>query len=354
MRSGLTETDLVPAHPGLAASLSSGAPGPERGGWDVVEPQGSRIGLMTGPVLLVHLRDVLWSPASNLVAFADGRLPDAPAQQVPKVDQALAALLAARPRRVARGAIWLSGGSTGNYGHFLMDSLTGLAALEDLGLTQAFPPHAGPLAVWQQGLVQAAQIASPLQTARDRAVRFDELIYVTTLGHYLQRNGALLSALLARIQPQRPPLRADGAVIYLSRRAFSGRIMVNEARLEAALAARGVRILYPERMAPADQIAAAAGARMLIGASGAALANICFLPQGARLIELRPQTVVEQWLDLAADLRGLDHRVIPGRAPLPRAEVPIGTKLRQLPRLLARRYHYAWSVDIAEVLEAMD
>lgn len=351
---GLDEAELVPPHRGLAALLASGAPGPDAGGWEEVEPRGSRVGLMTGPVLLVHLRNVLWSPRTSLVALSEGRLPDAPMQQVPGSKRALAALLAAPARPVARGAIWLSGGAAANYGHFLMDSLTGLAALEDRGLAGVFPPYARDLTRWQQGLVSAARIATPLQTVSDAAIRFEEMIYVTTLGHYLQRNGALLSALLARIQPQRPLLTEDGAMVYLSRRAYTGRVLVNEAALEAALAARGVRILHPERMTTADQIAAMAGARALIGASGAALANLCFLPPGARIVELRPQTVVEQWLNLAADLRGLDHRVVEGRAPLPRAEVPIAAKLRQLPRWLARRYHYAWSVDIAEVLAALD
>ncbi|MES2666772.1 MAG: glycosyltransferase 61 family protein [Pseudomonadota bacterium] len=348
------ETALLPHTPGLIATLLSLGTGPATGGWDRIEPPGFVAGLATGDVRLVHLRKALWSPRSGLIALQDGSIPDAPAQQVPDLAAAHAALRRAPVRRVARGAVWVSGGSARNYGHFLMDSLTGLAALDQSGLLTAFPPVTPALTSWQTGLIRAAGIKAPLPPCADQAIAFDEVIYLTTLGHYLQRNGALLQALIARMVPDRGEARPDGDVVYLSRQGYTGRILVNEPALQRALVARGVKILHPERLTAADQIAAMRRARLVIGASGAALANLCFLPRGAGLVEIRPATVVEMWLTLAAAQGGISHRVIPAQAPLSRHETPLSTRLAQLPRRVLGRYHYAYRVDIARVLACLD
>lgn len=350
----VAETALLPHVPDLIATLLSSGTGPVHGGWDRIEPPGFAAGLPTGDVLLVHLRNALWSPRSGLIALQDGTIPDAPAQQVPHLAAAHAALRHAPARRVARGTVWVSGGSARNYGHFLMDSLTGLAALDQSGLLHAFPPVTPALTPWQAGLIRAAGIKVPLPPCADQAIAFDEVIYLTTLGHYLQRNGALLQALISRMVPDRGDAQPDGEVVYLSRQGYTGRILVNERPLQRALAARGVRILHPERLTAGDQIAAMRRARMVIGASGAALANLCFLPRGAGLVEIRPSTVVEMWLTLAAAQSSISHRVIAAQSPLSRVETPLATRLAQLPRRILGRYHYAYRVDMDQVLSCLD
>ena len=139
-------------------------------------------------------------------------------------------------------------------------------------------------------------------------------------------------------------------VVYLSRRGFTGRIVVNERALERALAARGVRVLRPERLSVAAQARAMARARLVIGASGAGLANMVFMAPGARLLELRPDPVREPWMALASAARGIGHDVLALEGPLPRAEIPAVQRLRQWPRRLTGRYHYALKADIDAVL----
>ena len=64
------------------------------------------------------------------------------------------------------------------------------------------------------------------------------------------------------------------------------RVMVNEAELEAALRRRGFLIARPERMDALAQVALMRDADVVVGASGAALANAMFLKPGARVVDL--------------------------------------------------------------------
>ncbi len=48
-------------------------------------------------------------------------------------------------------------------------------------------------------------------------------------------------------------------------------------------------------MSVAEQAAAMAEARFVIGESGAAMANVGFCPQGATVLELQPERFVEGW-----------------------------------------------------------
>lgn len=71
-------------------------------------------------------------------------------------------------------------------------------------------------------------------------------------------------------------------------------------------------------------------------------------------MEIRPATVVEMWLTLAAAQSGISHRVITAQSPLSRLETPLSTRLAQLPRRVLGRYHYAYRVDIDQVLACLD
>jgi capsular polysaccharide biosynthesis protein len=94
------------------------------------------------------------------------------------------------------------------------------------------------------------------------------------------------------------------------------------------------------------------GAGLVVAPSGAALANMVFLPPGARVVELRPPQMAGAWTTLAAAALGLDHVVLPARTALAPGEVPPLHRLMQMPRRLTRRYAYHYAVDVEAVLEA--
>ena len=342
----------------LAARLAEGNP-PEAGlSVMMLEPaQGP-----AGDVVLVHARNVVVAPALGLVLDGRSYTPlFAPAAQVPDAaiarTQARAARAGTLPR-IARAALWCGAGAARNYGHFIFDGLTGLAVLDSRGLLTRYPPLEPRLTRWQRDLRALAGLAAaPDAAIRAPLIRVDELIYTDCLNYYLHRAGGLFAALAARFDAARSEIGAEAGagaggeeVVYLSRRGFTGRIVVNERALERALAARGVRVLRPERLSVAAQARAMARARLVIGASGAGLANMVFMAPGARLLELRPDPVREPWMALASAARGIGHDVLALEGPLPRADIPAVQRLRQWPRRLTGRYHYALKADIDAVL----
>lgn len=87
---------------------------------------------------------------------------------------------------------------------------------------------------------------------------------------------------------------STGRRLYVSRagqarRRASGRVMMNEAALIEALAARGFDIIEPEALAPAAQIAAFASAGLVVGPSGSAMFNAVFCHPGTRLIDIESE-----------------------------------------------------------------
>ena len=360
------ERALLKQVPDLVARLARGDIPDGPGHWAEIEPTSSVNGMPRGNVILCHLRDVYCFPRRGLLLRSDGQLLESPVQGARLPFDRIARLPGMRAARgllqfdppkgisqVDRATLWMNFGAGDNYGHFLFDALPALGWADQAGLLASFPPIAPRLATWQRDLLGHAGINGPVHPVTDPVIRIGQVIYTSCLNHYLHRNGALFTALTARFMPPRPAKPGSGPAVYLSRRGFSGRIMVNEAALENALAAKGVTILRPQRMTVAAQIAAIAQAPTIIGASGAALANICFLPQAARMVELRPDPVREPWLDLAAAQLGIEHRIIRAEAPLPPASVPFSVWLRQLPRRMMGKYNYAYSVDIERVLQAL-
>jgi len=351
--------------PDLAAYILRGTAPGTAGSYQEVEAARTTSAGASGDVILCHVRGAYYFMQAGLLLTADGRVLETTALAVEGAPHLIARLPGmqavpdglrfdppANVPRIARAMVWANLGATRNYGHFLFDALTGLFWADAAGLTLPFPPIAPPLAPWQHDLLRHAGLAAAVTEQSAKVIWLDEVIYLSTMNHYLHRNGDLLGALVARITPPRPACVPAAPPVYFSRRSLTGRILVNEPALETALTQAGVRVLLPERMTVAAQIAAVQGARGIVGASGAALANLCFLARGARLTEIRPAPIREPWLDLASLNLGVDHRVVPGPGPLSRTETPLLARLRQIPRRVTRRSHYAWTTDIAAVLDA--
>ncbi len=95
----------------------------------------------------------------------------------------------------------------------------------------------------------------------------------------------------------------DARPKLLIRRNSSMRHMVNEDEIEQALTAQGFVVVEPERLTLEEQVAAFSSARMIVGATGAAIANLVFCRADCPTVVLMPkfrETAYWYWRRMAA------------------------------------------------------
>jgi capsular polysaccharide biosynthesis protein len=272
------------------------------------------------PVSLCLTRDVLHLPGFGAILSVGGTVLKASAREAMERWPDLSGLPGARiedgvthlaipetPPALDRAAVFLAWGGVFNYGHFVLDCLPSLVALEEHGLLERYPPIAPPLKAWQRDLIVMA-IGKPVREMKVDIVRLGAAVHATSMDHYLHGPGDLLARTRSRILAGAPAPRTSGRRLYFSRRGHSMRVMVNEAALEAALRTRGFEIVRPERLSVAAQVQMMQEAEILVGPTGAAMTNALFAPAGARIVEIQPQNFASQWVWAASRCAGAEWR----------------------------------------------
>lgn len=107
-----------------------------------------------------------------------------------------------------------------------------------------------------------------------------------SMGDYSTAMLADLKATLFRALPALPAAQPKQR-LYVSRKKAVRRKILNEAAVEAALTARGFRIVCFEDYNFEQQVHLSSAAEVLIGIHGAGLTNIVFQPENAAVVELR-------------------------------------------------------------------
>ncbi|GAA3926487.1 glycosyltransferase family 61 protein [Hymenobacter algoricola] len=248
----------------------------------------------------------------------------------------------------------LSGGgaATGNYYHWLIDSLPRLHLVREAGL----------LSQIDYFLVYDKTKRFVLDTLAPLGIRPEQLLDVRTHAHLRARRLVVPSAvrgtqthtpgwacdfLRDALLPSPLPARQFGPYVYISRRDAPGRHVRNEAALEALLQDYGFETHILTPYSQAEKVALFAHARVVISAVGAGLANIVFCPAGAQLIELLPERfMVPDYLELAARL-GVRHRYLVcsdphlsssrGKAQFDHVTVDLAELRRQVEKALDRQ-----------------
>lgn len=252
---------------------------------------------------------------------------------------------------LAQASVFLAFGGLFNYGHFLLDCLTSLLALEEAGLDA--PALAPPLKRWQRELLALAFPGITLHETRSAIVRLEAVSFASPMHHFLHRPNDLIVRLRDRVLKASP--RGSGAKrVYLSRRGLAQRYMIGERALEAELVRRGFTIARPETMRVAEQIALVRGAQTLIAPAGAALANALFLPPGAQVFEIQPANFASQWVRQMCAVTGVEWFGYFCASPAPENEAPVLTRLRWAPRKALGAYHFAFAPPLNEMLGFFD
>jgi len=354
---GDTGVAWSPEHDASAAAPPGRLGGPEVGAWphDIAAPPPVNV-----PALCA-IGEAWWFPRFGGLIGTDGALYNATIGEarhgsgdlsaIPGVrDGATRFMPPASAPQLDGGAVFLPWGATFNYGHFVIDALPSLLALEQAGLLDAAPALAPTLTAWQRDLIALAFPGLRPREVEAPVVRLKRATFSTSMDHFLHHPNGLLADVAARVLARvlaRAPAGSGARRIYLSRRGHSMRVMVGEAAFERALAARGFTIVRPEKLGAAEQVALMRDAEVVVGASGAALANAVFLPRGARVVEIQPLNFTSQWVRAASRQVGVDWRGYICASPCPAREAPLLARFR-------RGFKFAFRPSLDDLLGFVD
>lgn len=206
------------------------------------------------------------------------------------------------------------GGNT-NYFHFVTD------VIPRWGTFQETMPGCRPDAIYvphqaryQRELLDLLGLTDiPLiQSDKDTAVRATRLAvpWISNVGEVGPPSTVawLRSALPAKEVADRP------SRIYVTRGTQKNtRRFVREAELVAALEKRDFSVVDPGSLSVQDQIDHFAAANVIVGPHGAAMTNLIFAPEGARVLELfGPRYVKASFWTLTSSIPGVEHRYLVG------------------------------------------
>jgi Glycosyltransferase 61 len=189
-----------------------------------------------------------------------------------------------------------------NYGHFLLDGLGRLAVADGLAITPdtvdwvllaAFPSPGAELMLQRVGL-------SPERTVR--AVAGVAVTGDVVLTPSMPGTARVYRPVLPRFLRRAIPRSAGQRRIYVSRRG-GRRPLINADQVEAVAVEHGFEVVDP---LTADMPATLAAASAVIGAHGAALADLAFCRPGTAVVELMPSDHMFPYyfsLALAGELR---------------------------------------------------
>jgi capsular polysaccharide biosynthesis protein len=169
---------------------------------------------------------------------------------------------------------------------------------------------------------------------------------VETIEHGLFGRQALAGAVGA-LRAAVPGAEAAGQrPKYVIRRNSALRRILNEAAVEAALVARGFTPLEPERLSFDEQVAVYSNAGMIVGATGAAMANLVFCRPDCPVVVIMPkflETAFWYWrrMSAGAGAGSVLHVSGPQSAPL---DDPWD----------ALAVHQDFETQVADVLDAVD
>lgn len=207
-----------------------------------------------------------------------------------------------------------------NYGHFLTDDLTRLSLPRADGRTEMILTDHGALMNARREELLRIALAGHRFTVRivdgNQPVEVAGLRYASRASrHPVLKSPDAIATMVERVMAGLP--RADrsgwGDKLLIARTGVERRGLINLAEIVALLEERGFRVLDPMKASAAEQIAACAAARCIVGVMGAAMTNTVFASPGTHVIHLAPEGWLESYYwDLAA-VRG--HRYTAAYGP---------------------------------------
>ncbi|MCW8307149.1 glycosyltransferase family 61 protein [Acidiphilium sp. PA] len=205
-------------------------------------------------------------------------------------------------------ALPVGGVGSVNYGHFLYDGLPAV-----LLHRQLLGPRAvvvgRPLLGWQAEVLDGLGLLGGYR-AIERPTRFRKLVTSTMVSWTVSYPNRFVRAAFDHLRFRFGGGSDQGNRLIIVRdEPGNRRVMVNRAEILAIAAAFGFEPVRPAGLSVAAQVRRFAGARCVIGESGAGLANLGFCDPGAKVLEIQPACFSDGWTRAACHLLGLRWQV---------------------------------------------
>lgn len=197
-------------------------------------------------------------------------------------------------------------GGNSNYGHFVLDCLPTVRLALNVPSLAAHRFIFPPLRDWHRahlrlaGLEDWDELDSPV-------VHSSAVVYSSIMDHYLHGPGQPVVDVREQQLAAVGPATSDGVRLFLTRDGHGERTFTNEADIAKGLEALGFISVDPAKLAVEDQISLFRGASAIVGATGAAFANVLYAPPGCRVVELQPEFLRGVWVRNLSQLVGLRY-----------------------------------------------
>lgn len=204
-----------------------------------------------------------------------------------------------------------------NYGHWLVECLPRITEFRKMfpEETMAFGVAAGPSSMLQTRLDSLSWYGvgeGSWTTLNASPTRVTELFLISSNSihsHTHDFEGLRTLATLARRKAQTV---GDSHRVYVRRPAGGRRKLLNEHEVLDVMSMHGFRVVEPETMSVIEQVRLFAGAKIVVGVSGAALTNTLFCNPGTKVLTMMPNRGEEYFFWDIANIAELDFSIMFG------------------------------------------
>jgi capsular polysaccharide biosynthesis protein len=209
-------------------------------------------------------------------------------------------------------ALLLGSGVSGNYYHWLIDSVPRWKILQAAGYTDYdFVLLHGPAAPFEDEVLDLLEVpaAKRLRCSKNFVHQFERLV-VPSMPFPEWKVSPWACEWVRSLFPAK---NGGPERIFISRRNAPRRKLVNEADLEAQLQAAGFVSVQLEGLGVAEQASFFGSARCVVSPHGAGLSNTVFAPPNALVVELfHPDIAIRPCMQNIAAATGLRYTAVMG------------------------------------------
>jgi capsular polysaccharide biosynthesis protein len=206
-------------------------------------------------------------------------------------DEGLSMAPPARLPVLERALVSMPWGALNNYGHFVLDCLSGLAEMTDIPALRSYTPVFPRLHPWQERHLALLGI-DDYTCVTGEICYVKDLIFCNTMQSSLHTPNTTYRTLRTRqVRRVRQPSMARSK-LYLARMQSPRRNFLTDGDLREQLAQMGFDVVYPEQHSIDEQIQMFRSADVIVGCTGAAFANVLYCETETTVIEIVPLRMV--------------------------------------------------------------